>query len=133
MNSNPGIQNVATIAWDGTTAAAAQLTRFTRFGWVFEVLAALAADVTLKVQAAPASAGNPCVAGAFTDVEDIAICEPALVAGSKAQFIIPAGTPIGTICSGTLHCVPNEFVKLAVSGADAADVRAVLIRQGPMV
>jgi hypothetical protein len=131
MNHNVGIQNVATVAWDGTTHRGADIRGFVRFGWTFEVIAALGADTIFKVQSAPPSAGDDCVAGAYTDVEAISICDHIAEPGELAQITIPAGTPIGTICAATIPCRPNAFVKLASVSGENADVRAVLIRQGP--
>lgn len=132
MNSNPGIQNNATVAWDGTTYRPGDISKHVNFGWSFEVIAALAADVVFTVQSAPPSAGDPCVPGAFANVPRVAICMSPLVAGT-ASFTIPAGTPVGTVCAGTIPCRPDKFVRLQSASAEAADVRAVLIRQGPMI
>lgn len=133
MNSNPGIQNVPSIAWDGTTAFAKDISKFVRFGWSFEVIAPLAADTIFKVQAAPPSAADRCLPGTFVDVEAITICQAPVAAGELAQFTLPAGTAVGTICSGTIPCRPNAFVRLAAVSGDTADVRAILLRQGPMI
>lgn len=132
MQSNPGIQNTATLAFSGATARPADIRKYVRFGWSFEVIAPLAADTIFKVQAAPPSAGDPCVPGAFVDVEATPICLRPLQAGALATFTIPAGTPVGTVCSGTIPCVPNAFVRLAAVSGDTADIIATLIRQGPM-
>lgn len=132
MNSNPGIQNNATVAWDGTAAAAKDISKHVHFGWVFEVVGAIAANAVFKVQAAPPSAGDPCVPGTFVDVPAVGICE-APAQGALAQVTIPAGTPIGTTCAVAPHCRPDVFVRLASVSGTVANVRAVLVRQGPMV
>lgn len=131
MNSNPGIQNNATIAWDGTNAFAKDITKHVHFGWAFEVTGAIATAAVFKVQSAPPSANDPCVPGAFTDVPAVGICQPP-VQGALATVTIPAGTPIGTVCAATVHCRPNAFVRLASVSGTTANVKAVLIRQGPM-
>lgn len=132
MNSNPGIQNNATVAWDGTTHRPGDISKHVNFGWSFEVIAALGADTIFKVQSAPPSVGDPCVPGAWTDVQRVPVCMSPLVAG-VAQFTLPAGTPIGTVCAGTIPCRPDKFVRLQSVSGEPADVRAVLIRQGPMI
>ncbi len=132
MNSNPGIQNVVSRAWNGAAAFAADITKFVHFGWSFEVIAAITTDAVFKVQAAPASPGNPCVAGTFVDVEAITICQDPLAPGALATVTIPAGTPVGTICAGTIPCRPNKFVRLASVSGTTASVVATLIRQGPI-
>lgn len=131
MNSNPGIQNVGTVAWSGTTAYDADIRKFVRFGWVFEVATTLVADTIFKVQAAPPSDADACAAGVFADVPEISICDKIAAPGPAAQITLPAGTPAGTICSGTIPCRPNAFVRLAAVSGNTSSVRAVLIRQGP--
>lgn len=132
MNSNPGIQNTAKLVWDGTTHREMDISKYVNFGWAFEVIAALGADTVFKVQSAPPSAGDPCVPGAWTDVPVISICQGPIVAG-PATFTLPAGTPVGTICSGTVPCRPAKFVRLQTVSGEAADVRVVGLRQGPMI
>jgi hypothetical protein len=125
VQSNPAIQNVPSLAWDGTAASAADIRKHIRFGWSFEVTSAIAVDAVFKVQAAPASAVDNCVAGVFSDVAAMPTCVGAAVAGA-ATITIPLGTAIGTICSGTIPCRPG-----AVSGTTAS-VKAILVRQGPL-
>lgn len=132
MNSNPGIQNNASIAWDGTNAFAKDITKHRNFGWAFEVTGVIAADAVFKVQAAPPSAGDKCVPGTFADVQAITICQAPVTPGTLATFTVPAGTPVGTLCAGTIPCRPNTFVRLASVSGTVANVKAVLIRQGPM-
>ena len=133
MNTNVGIQNVATVAWTGAAARAVDIRKFVRFGWVFEVTGAIAADAVFKVQAAPPSDADPCVPGTFVDVAEISICDRPAVPGPAAQVTIPAGTPIGTICAGTIPCRPDAFVRLASVSGTVANVLATIVRQGPMI
>lgn len=134
MNSNVGIQNVGTVAWDGTASFAADIRKFVRFGWSFEVTVDLAADAVFNVQAAPPSDADPCVPGAFAAVPEVAICDIPAEPAAQATITLPAGTPAGTICAGTIPCRPNAFVRLTpVTPANAANVKVVLIRQGPMI
>jgi hypothetical protein len=132
MNHNVGMQNVGTVAWDGTTGRAYDIRKFVRFGWSFEVIAALAADTVFKVEAAPPSDADPCVPGTFVDVPEISICSRPAEPGAQSLITLPAGTPVGTVCAGTIPCRPNAFVRLVAVSGDTADVRAVLTRQGPM-
>lgn len=133
MNTNVGIQNVGSVAWDGLVSRAYDIRKFVRFGWSFEVIAALAADTVFEVEAAPASDADPCVPGDWADVPEVSICDLPAVPGAQSLITIPAGTPIGTICAGTIPCRPNAFVRIVPVSGDTADVRAVLIRQGPMI
>ena len=129
-NNNVAIQSNGTVAWNGTTAFAKDITKYTRFAWVFEVIAPLAADTIFKVQSAPPSAPDPCIPGVFTDVMVTPICAGNAVA-AVGQIVIPAGTPVGSECSGTIPCYPNKFIRLAAVSGDNADVLAVLVRTGP--
>lgn len=136
MNANPAIQNVATLQWDGTGVphAGADIRKFNRFGWSFEVVAAIAVDVVFVVQAAPVSALDNCLPGAFANVDAIATCAGEnIVAGTDATITIKAGTPIGTICSGTIPCRGGAFVRLDDVSGTQASIRAVLVRQGPQI
>lgn len=130
MNHNPGIQNTALIAWNGTTSFPRKISDHNYYGFVFEVVTTLAADAIFKFNSHPPSDADPCVAGAATLVDEIQICQAPIVPGTDAQFIIPTGTPAGTICSVALACYPDEFVSLQhVSGG--ANVRGVLVLNGP--
>lgn len=131
VQSNPAIQNVPSLAWDGTASYPGDIRKFVRFGWSFEVLTTLAADAVFNIEAAPASEADPCEPGAFTAVPEVATCQGEAV-GAQATITIPAGTVAGSICSGTIPCRPNAFVRLThISGG--ANVRAFLVRQGPKI
>lgn len=133
MNSNVGIQNEGTIAWNGTTSFARDIRKHVRFGWSFEVVTAIAVDAVFNIQSAPPSDADNCVPGAFVPVPEISICDRPAVAAEQATVIIPAGTPAGTICAGTIPCRPDAFVRLVPASGDTANVRAVMVRQGPMI
>lgn len=133
MNHNPAIQNTVKRAWDGAAAYAADISAHLYFGFSFEVVTDVAVDALFKVQAAPASIADACVPGAFTDVEAIASCsDGALPAGTLAEIKVPAGTKAGSICSGTIPCHPNVFVRLAAVSGDTANVRAYHVLNGNM-
>lgn len=133
MNSNVAMQHVGTVAWDGTAAYPGDIRKFTRFAWSFEVTAAIVADAVFNVQSAPPSDSDPCVPGTFIPVPEISVCEaPFAIPGPQAQITIPADTPVGSICSGTIPCRPNAFVRLASVSGTVASIRGVLIRQGPL-
>jgi len=131
MNNNVAIQSNGVIAWDGTTARLHKITDYTRFAWAFEVVTDIAVEAVFKVVSAPPSSGDPCVAGASSDVKAVAICTDPVTPAPNAEMRIPVGTKAGTICSATIPCYPNAFVGLAAVSGDTADVRAVLIRTGP--
>lgn len=130
MNPIPNVQNVPVMAWDGTAATARDITKHTRFGFTFEATADIAADAVFTVQSAPPSAADPCVPGAFTDVEEVPICT-AVAAGTLAQITIPAGTKKGAICHAGLPCRPDKFIKLVAAGGDTANLIGLMVLSGP--
>lgn len=137
MNSLPNIQNTGLLAWDGTTAYARRVSRHRNFGWSLEIVTTIATAAVFRVEAAPASAADPCVPGTFVDVPEVAVCLSPVEPGDQTTFTIPAGTTAGTVgvpavCSVTLPCVPNDFVRLVAVSGDTANVRAVLVLQGPI-
>jgi hypothetical protein len=132
MNSNIGIQTTGLLAWSGTAATARSLSSHTRFAFSFEALATIATTAVFKVQSAPASAVDKCLPGTFADVNEVAICAAPAVPAGVAQVSIPAGTLIGAVCSGTLPCKPGEFIQLVPVSGDTANIRAILLLQGPV-
>lgn len=133
MNNNVAIQNEGAVSWTGAVMIPRDIRKHTRFAWSFEVFGVIAADAVFNIEAAPPSAGDPCVPGAFVAVPEVSICDLPAVPGPQATVTIPAGTPVGTICSGTIPCRPNAFVRLNPASGTVANVRAVLIRSGPMI
>ena len=130
--SNPCIQNVATVAWDGANAFHDDIRKFVRYGWSFKVTTDLTADTVFTVEIAAPSAADNCAPDAFANQQGIIVCDSPAVAGD-ATITIPAGTVAGTIVSGTTHCKGAAFVRLAATSGDTADVQAVLVRQGPKI
>lgn len=130
MINNPAIQSPGVIAWDGTNAFFHDVRAFIDFGFSFEVVGALAADARFAIQFAPESDADPCVAGTPYDAPADAVCKDGLAPGAIAEVVIKAGTPVKTLCSGTVPCRPEKFVGIRhISGG--ANVRVVLVRQGP--
>jgi len=131
VQSNPAIQNVPSIAWDGTAAFSTDIRPFIRFGWSFQIAGAIAVNAVFRVQAAPPSLVNNCLPGTCVAVLAPPMCDENLLPGALATVTIPAGTPIGSICSATIPCRPDAFVRLAAVSGSPVNVRAILIRQGP--
>lgn len=131
VQSNPAIQNVPALAWDGALARAHDIRNFVRFGWSFEVVAPILVDAVFRVQAAPPSNADNCVPGVFADVDAVATCVGEAVGGLFAEVTIPAGTPVGSICSATIPCRPDAYVRLASVSGDTVAIVGILLRQGP--
>jgi hypothetical protein len=130
---NPAIQNTGILMWDGVSAAPVQINKHIRFGFSFQVVTALTADTTFNAVAAPPSDADICVPGTFVPVLEVPRCEMGVSAapGPQAGFVLPAGTPAGSICTATLPCKPDTFLGLQAAGGETGQVRAVIILQGP--
>jgi hypothetical protein len=131
MNVNPALQNSGRVVWNGTVTTPVDLRRHIRFGFSFEVKTDIVTDAVFNVQAAPADDADYCVPGTFYPVADIVICDYPAIPQEQATIVIPAGTPAGSVCSGTLPCKPDAFVQLTAAGGDTANVVAVVVLSGP--
>lgn len=132
MQSNVGIQHSGVLIWTGSATIPRDIRKHTRFAFVFEVFGVVDVDTVFQVQAHNPSPSDNCVAGAAFDVDAIATCANFLQPGPEpAQILIPANTPIGTVCSGTIPCRPGAFLSLAAESGDTQNVRVVLILDGP--
>ena len=135
MQFNVALQNPALIAWDGTTGTARDTIRFNQFAFTFEVVSALSADAVFNVMYHDPTEADPCLPGPAVAVPEVSICSRPAVAGPQATVTIPAGTPVGSVCVGTLPCRPGRFVSLALASAapTGAAVRATIVFNGPTV
>ena len=132
MNRNVGIQHQGLIVWDGANQYARDIRRHTDFGFVFEVRADLAADTIFKVQAHNPTVADNCVPDVPFDVLEIPICQPIVTPQPNAQIVIPAGTPVGSVCAATIPCYPAAFVSLAPVSGTTANVLGTIVLAGPM-
>lgn len=132
MLANPAVQTRVARAWNGSAAFAKSIRDWVSFAFSFEVTATITTDAVFKVTSAPPSTGNPCNPGTFADVLAMPTCMgEAIAANTPASITIPAGTPIGSLCSATIPCRPNEFLKLASVSGDTANVLANFTLYGP--
>jgi hypothetical protein len=134
MNINVATQNQGRVAWTGgatPVATAIDVRNHINFAFSFEVITDITTNAVFSIQAAPPSAGNPCLPGTFVPIPEISICGIPAVPGPAATLTIPAGTKAGSLCSATLPCKPAAFVKLVVTSGDTAKVSAVAILSGP--
>lgn len=131
MNHNPAIQNVPSRAWNGTTAFPADMSEFVYHAFAFEIMNDIVVDAVFKVQAAPASAGDPCVPGTFVDINAVATCMgEAIAPGTDETIVIAAGTEAGSLCSAAIPC-RQKFVRLQSVSGDTDEVFAFHLRSGP--
>ncbi len=133
MNLNVASQNQGVVAWTGTAARPIDLRHHVNYSFTFQVNAALAADTKWQFESAPPSDADPCAPGAWSPVKEVVTCMMpwGTVSNDNAEVVIPAGTPIGSICTGALPCKPDAFIRLAPTGGDVGNVTVVAILGGP--
>lgn len=128
---NIAIGTTGLILWSGLTGYFMDIRKHTRFGFSMKVTGAIAADAVFNIQSAMPSDADPCVPGDWEAVPEVSICDFPAVPGAQATITIPAGTPIGTICGGTIPCRPGAFVRAVVASGTTANVQIVGLLQGP--
>ncbi len=136
MNHNVGLQHPAVLVWTGAVAIPRQIDRYNYFGFTFEVTGAIAADAVFKFVYHDADEVDPCLPGPANDVNVVPLCQSPAFSNPDpevAQITIPAGTPIGQLCVGTIPCRPGKFVSLAAVSGTTANVRAVMTLSGPQI
>lgn len=124
-----GKQAIGLLAWDGISSYARDVSTYEKFAWTLETTGIITVPAVFTVQAAPPSALDPCVPGAFSDVNEVVLCDggdPSL----PSRITIPAG-PAGRVCQASIPCKPNVFVRLVATSGDTANVRAVLVQTAP--
>lgn len=133
MNINVASQNNGLVAWTGAAARPIDLRHHVNFAFTFQVNAALGADTKFQFEWADPDPADNCVPGAWSPVKEVLTCSAPWgdVADGNAEVVIPAGTAVGSICTGTLPCKPGAFIRLAPTAGDVGDVTVVAILGGP--
>jgi hypothetical protein len=137
MNINVASQNQGVLAWAGASAqplnGAVDLRQHNNFGLTFQVMVDIAAEAVFEITAAPPSGADPCVPGTFHDVAEVISCAApwGAVPATESKVSIPAGTKKGAICTATLPCKPDAFIKVNASGGDTGSVQVVVVLGGP--
>jgi hypothetical protein len=135
MNLNYAAQNNGKLAFSGAAAAspAIDIRHHIGFAFTFDVTADIAADAVFKVQSAPPSDADFCLPGAFVEVPEVLVCSAGWGAAPAAdtQITIPAGTKKGSLCTATLPCRPDAFIKVLPVSGDTANVTVVATLHGP--
>ena len=132
MNFNYAAQHQGVLAWDGAASIPVDLRYHVGFAFTFQAIADVGVDTKFKFEAAPPSDADPCLPGVYVPVEEVLTCRSdwGAVPG-PAGILIPANTPKGSICTATLPCKPDAFLKVMPDGGEVADVRVIVILAGP--
>lgn len=135
MNINVASQNQGVLAYAGAAAAspAVDIRQHVNYGFTFHVKTLIATEAVFKVQSAPPSPADSCLPGTFVDVPEVLTCMSiwGAVGATQSTIHIPVGTPAGAICTGTLPCKPDAFIKVLPVSGDTASVEVVVILGGP--
>lgn len=136
MNINVASQHQGVIAWTALVAPSnppVDIRHHNHFGFTFKVDTDIAVDARFEVVAAPPDAADHCIPGVFHPVEEVITCVApwGTVPGPKSEVIIPAGTTKGTICTATLPCKPDAFIKVMAVSGDTGKVEVVVVLGGP--
>ncbi|TAI61589.1 hypothetical protein [Bradyrhizobium sp. Leo170] len=134
MNINIASQNQGLVTWAvAQVAQAVDIRHHVNFGITFSVVDDIATDAVFEVVAAPADTANPCNPGTFHPVQEVVSCDW-LTAGppnAKSEIVIPAGTKQHAICSATLPCKPDAFIKVMPVSGDTGKINVVVVLGGP--
>lgn len=132
---NVANQHSGVLAWAGASGsplnAAVDIRHNAHFGFTFRVVSNIAVEAVFKIQAAPPSANDNCLPGAFAEIAEVPICSSNAPVAAVSQVAIPVGTLAGTICTATLPCRPGAFVKLVPVSGDTGKVEVVVTLSGP--
>jgi hypothetical protein len=136
MNLNVAIQHPGIVAWSGLinpTSVDLDLRRYVHFAFTFYVDSDITADALFELRAAPPSTSDPCAPGIYHDVAEVLTCSApgTTVPAAKSTITIPAGTKKGTICTATLPCKPDAFLRLFPVSGDTGRIVAVATLSGP--
>lgn len=136
MNLNVASQHRGKLAFAAAAVPAhndaIDIRHHVHFAFTFNVMVDVGVNAVFKIQAAPPSAGDPCVPGAFVDVPEVPLCDwltaqPA----ATSDIMIPAGTKAGSMCTATLPCRPDAFLKVLPVSGDTGNVEVVATLSGP--
>jgi hypothetical protein len=138
MNLNVAAQNQGVLAFAGASGAVAlngavDIRHHVNFAFTFHIMQDIAVEALFEVNAAPPSDADPCLPGVFVDVEEVLTCRApwGTVPDPQSRIAIPVGTKAGSICTATLPCKPDAFIKVVPVSGDTAKVEVVVILGGP--
>lgn len=135
MNINVASQNQGVLAFAAAAAASppVDIRYHNNFAFTFHILADIAVEAVFEVEAAPPSDPDPCLPGAFHNVEEVLTCRApwGTVPAVDSKIHIPVGAKKGSICTATLPCKPDAFIRVLPTSGDTAKVEVVTVLGGP--
>lgn len=134
MNLNVASQNNGVVAHAAAIVAEApvDIRHHVNFGFTFQVVADIAVAAVFEIEAAPPDAVDTCIPGPWHDVAEVLSCDWRTTAPlSISQVTVPVGTKAGSICTGTLPCKPDAFIRVRPVSGDTGKVNVVVVLGGP--
>lgn len=138
MHLNGASQNQGVIAWRAITAAninpPIDIRRHVSFAFTFLVVDDIVNDAVFEFASAPPDPANPCVPLLpQTKVKEVITCTGpwGSVSTVDASVTIPAGTPVGSLCTATLPCKPDAFIQIEPAAGDTGMLEVVAVLGGP--
>jgi|KBSMisStaDraftv2_1062788.scaffolds.fasta_scaffold2295811_1 hypothetical protein len=137
MNLNIASQHQGLIAWSalaGPVNPGIDIRQHNGFSFTFNVDSDITADAVFEVRSAPPLPTDNCmgdVANA-SDIPEVMMCAmPGQIAAPKSQIIFPVGTKAGTVCTATIPCRPDAFVKVFAVSGDTGRITVIAVLSGP--
>jgi len=137
MNLNIASQHQGVIAWSAKTPPhnpGIDIRQHNGFSFTFTVDSDIAVEAVFEIRSAPPLPSDNCmgdVANA-SDIPVVAFCSiNGEIAAPKSQIIFPVGTKAGTVCTATIPCRPDAFIKLFAVAGDTGRIMAVAVLSGP--
>jgi hypothetical protein len=130
---NVATQNEGHVAWiSAISNKAVDIRRHVGFGFTFTADSDITTDAVFEVRAAPPSDVDPCVEGIFHDIEEVFACSASwgVVPAAKSLITVPAGVKKGGVCTATLPCKPDAFVKVFPVSGDTGKIEIVVTLSG---
>jgi hypothetical protein len=130
---NVAYQNEGQVTWASAGVnKAIDIRRHIGFGFTFKADSDILADAVFEIRAAPPSDADQCVEGIFHDIEEVFTCSASwgAVPATKSFVTVPAGVKKGGICTATLPCKPDAFVKVFPVSGDTGKIEIVVTLSG---
>jgi hypothetical protein len=137
MNLNIASQHQGVIAWNAKAAPVnpgIDIRQHNGFSFTFTVDSDITADAVFEVRSAPPLPSDNCMGDVANakDIPEVLMCAmPGQVAAPKSQIIFPVGTKAGTVCTATIPCRPDAFIKVFAVSGDTGRVIVVAVLSGP--
>ena len=139
MNLHTSAQHQGFVAWTSLASPvnpAIDLRHHANFSFTFRVDTDILVDAVFNIRSNGPDPANPCnvgPVGEYSDIPEVVTCAGpwGVTPDTKSQVIIPAGTKDGAVCTATLPCKPDAFVRVFPVSGDTGKIEVVATLSGP--